>query len=116
MKISSPLAILALAATTVSADRLEIYESCGNNGCSSSGNYYTNDNVRTEVPTVGCDGWRPNGAMAEWCMDLGGRRGHFRYNWEGSKRCLVERERRDAFCPTGQSCWEYIWHEVPCYW
>lgn len=76
-------AVLASLALTVSADRMEVFTSCGGFTCSSSDAWFY---IIYGTYKVNADkGYRGTSvpAMVEFCVDWDNRRAHFRFSGQG---------------------------------
>jgi hypothetical protein len=107
-------AVLMALAMTASADRMEVFTSCGPGNCDSSDAiFYTDYGTYRVNANTGCRGTSVP-AMVEFCVDWDNRRSHFRFSGQG-KRCLVQDSQIVYGCHRRQ-CWKTTWREIPCNW
>lgn len=108
--------ILMAMASTVVADRLEVFTSCIFGGCDSRDGTFITDFASYGVDaSAGCRGTSVPG-MTEFCMDWPNKRAHFRFSHQSNKRCLRMDTDVKVGCSGGYDCFRSTWKEVGCNW
>ncbi|KAF5703625.1 hypothetical protein FMUND_12918 [Fusarium mundagurra] len=106
-------AILGFLALTASADRMEVFTTCGGFTCRSiDAWFYTDFGTYSVNAERGCR-CTSVPAMVEFCVDWDNRRVHFRFSGEG-KRCMVQDSESAYGCAT--TCYKTTRREIPCNW
>ncbi|KAK2008151.1 hypothetical protein LZ32DRAFT_28590 [Colletotrichum eremochloae] len=113
MRFDLTILIVGLA-TTSTADKMTVFTECGPFSLCDSKNamFYTDSGTYNVNANKGCRGTGVPG-MTEFCVDWDKFRGHFKYDHQAKKRCLLMRERITHSCPAYR-CDRSEWEEVSC--
>ncbi|CAH0057845.1 unnamed protein product [Clonostachys solani] len=115
MRFDYVMGLLAGLATTATADSMTVFTKCSLTDCNSGEAYfYTKYGTYKVNANKGCRKTKVPG-MTEFCVDWGKNRGHFRFNHQSNKRCLLMRSKSFYACDYPR-CHKTEWKESGCSW